>query len=206
MKTLRENTSGTSPESEINPEQKSLEIERKFLVSELPENLEEFPQRDIKQGYMVITKDGTEIRIRKEQEDEKEKYYQQIKSGGGEIRFESQETELSEEVFDSLWKEKVGQGIEKTRYKIPYEYQDEQGTEKEVVIDLDIFKNDLDGHLTVEVEFENEEDSKSFVPPDWFNEELTNNEQYKNQSLALHGLPEKEKDQKNIIGQQESKN
>ena len=194
-------------ESETNPEQENLEIERKFLISieNLPENLEEFPQKEIQQGYTTITENGTEVRIRKEQKNGEEKYYEQIKSGGGEIRFESPKVDLPEEVFDSLWKVKIKKGIEKTRYKIPYKYQDKQGVEKEVIIDLDVFKGDLKGHLTAEVEFENEEDSENFIPPDWFGEDLTGDERYKNQNLALRGLPEIKKDQKNIVGSQENK-
>ena len=209
MKTFQEISSGVLEqkdiESEISPERENMEIERKFLIEKLPENLKEFPQKEIKQGYTTITKDGTEIRIRKEQKDGEEKYYQQIKSGGGEVRFESPKMELPEEVFNNLWKEKIGKGIEKTRYKIPYEYQDEQGAKKKVIIDLDVFKNDLEGHLTIEVEFENEEDSKNFVPPDWFDEDLTGDERYKNQNLALRGIPEREKGQENIDSLQKNK-
>ena len=209
MKTFKETgleiSKQKNPESGINPEQENLEIEKKFLIEKLPENLEEFPQKEIKQGYTTIAEDGTEIRIRKEQKNGEEKYYQQTKSGGGEVRFESSKTELPKEVFNSLWEVKIGQGIEKTRYKIPYEYQDKQGAEKEAIIDLDVFKNDLEGHLTVEMEFESEEDSKNFVPPDWFGEELTGDERYKNQSLALNGLPERKKDQENITSLQEDK-
>ena len=211
METFEKTNLGVSRQenfkSETNPERENLEIERKFLISieNLPENLEEFPQKEIKQGYTAITEDGTEVRIRQEQEDGEEKYYQQIKSGGGEVRFESPKMKLPKEVFDSLWEEKIGKGIEKTRYKIPYEYQDKQDVKKKVTIDLDVFKNDLEEHLTAEVEFENEEDSKNFVPPNWFGEDLTGDERYKNQNLALDGLPEKEKDQESIVSSQKSK-
>jgi len=205
METFGEETkTEKSFESEIDPEQKNLEIERKFRVKVLPENLEKFPHKDIKQGYVTITKNGTEIRIRKEKEGGKERYYQQTKSGSGEVKFESPEIEIPEEIFRDLWKGKTGQGIEKTRYKIPFQYQNAQGTKKEVIIDLDIFKNDLKGLFTAEVEFKSKEDSENFTPPDWFGEELTSNEWYKNQSLALHGLPKKEKNQENIVSLQES--
>jgi len=210
MKTFKEEIGLKTPEQkdselETRSERENLEIEKKFSIRELPENLEEFPQKEIKQGYMAIAEDGAEIRIRKEQKNGEEKYYQQTKSGGGEVRFESSKTELPKEVFDSFWKEKIGQGIEKTRYKIPYKYQDKQGAEKEVVIDLDVFGGDFKGHLTAEVEFKNEEDSKNFVPPDWFGEDLTGDERYKNQNLALRGIPREEKSQKNVVSPQKDK-
>ena len=40
------------------------EIERKFLVKSLPENLEQYPHKDIVQGYLAITEDGMEVRLR----------------------------------------------------------------------------------------------------------------------------------------------
>jgi len=42
----------------------NLEIERKFLVNELPNNLEQFPHKNIVQGYLAIGTDGTEVRLR----------------------------------------------------------------------------------------------------------------------------------------------
>ena len=42
-----------------------VEIERKFLVNKLPETLDEFSSREILQGYLAVTRDGTELRIRR---------------------------------------------------------------------------------------------------------------------------------------------
>lgn len=43
----------------------SFEIERKFMVDKLPESIDKFPSKEILQGYLAITRDGTEVRIRK---------------------------------------------------------------------------------------------------------------------------------------------
>ena len=42
-----------------------VEIERKFLVPELPQGLERWPATRIEQGYLAIDGDGTEVRVRR---------------------------------------------------------------------------------------------------------------------------------------------
>lgn len=153
------------------------EIERKFLVSSLPENLENYPHEEVVQGYVAITQDGTEVRLRKKGD----KYFQTIKSGAGKIRTES-EIEITEEQFKALWNTTEGKRLEKIRYKIPHQAG---------IIELDVYLNNLDGLITAEIEFKSEEDSEKFVAPQWFGEEATDDKGYKNQNLALHGLPER---------------
>jgi len=153
------------------------EIERKFLVKSLPENLEQYPHKDIVQGYLAITEDGTEVRLRKKGK----KYFQTVKSGAGKTRFES-EVEITEDQFNTLWEATKGKRVEKTRYEIPHE----SGT-----IELDIYHGDLDGLLLAEMEFSSEKDSNEFVTPIWLSEEVTDDKKYKNQNLALHGVPKR---------------
>lgn len=153
------------------------EIERKFLVEELPENLEEYPHKDIVQGYLAITEDGTEVRLRQKGN----QYFQTVKSGGGKTRFES-EIEITKEQFDALWQATEGKRVEKTRYEIPHE----NGT-----IELDVYHDNLEGLLSAEMEFSNEEDSNNFVPPEWLSKEVTDDKRYKNQNLALNGIPKR---------------
>lgn len=154
---------------------KPKEIERKFLVASLPENLEQYPQKEIVQGYIAITSDETEVRLRKKGE----KYFQTIKSGSGKTRNEH-EVEISEDQFNSLWPTTEGKRVEKVRYEIPL---------GESIIELDVYSGDLNGLLTAEVEFKSEEDSNSFEPPAWLEKEVTEDKRYKNQNLALHGKP-----------------
>lgn len=152
------------------------EIERKFLVNELPENLNQYSSKDIIQGYIAIGTDGTEVRLRKKGE----KYFQTVKSNGDKIRFET-EIEITKGQFDSLWKITQSKRLEKTRYEIPLENR---------VIELDIYLGNLAGLVSAEVEFSNEEESNNFTPPKWFGQEITGEKGYKNQSLALYGLPD----------------
>ncbi len=152
------------------------EIERKFLIETLPYNLEDYPSQEIMQGYIAITDDGTEVRLRKKGD----MYFQTIKSGNGKTRTES-EIEITEEQFNILWKTTIGKRLEKTRYKIPY---------ADGVIELDIYGGDLEGLATAEIEFLSEEESDIFVTPPWFSEEVTEDKRYKNQTLVSRGMPE----------------
>ncbi len=151
-----------------------LEIERRFLVKTLPEDLKKYPHEDIKQGYLE-SKDGTSIRLR----EINDKYYQTTKVGTGKIRIET-EVEISKNLFNSLWYLTKHRRLAKTRYEIPYQL---------VTIQLDIYQGNLNGFKTVEVEFDSEEECNKFTPPDWFEKEVTDDKKYSNKHLATNGLP-----------------
>jgi uridine kinase len=177
MNNLEKGVEVPTPETSENQPQPQ-EIERKFLVKSLPENLEQYPHKDIVQGYLAIAEDGTEVRLRQKGK----KYFQTVKSGAGKTRFES-EVEITENQFNALWEATKGKRVEKTRYEIPHE----SGT-----IELDIYHGDLDGLLSAEMEFSSEEESDKFIAPEWLSQEVTEDQRYKNQNLALQGVPKRE--------------
>lgn len=162
-------------ENENNFEKEPIEIERKFLVGEIPANLNQYPHVDIEQGYLPPLEVGTEIRLRRAGD----KYYKTKKSGGGIARTE-EEVEISQEQFQKEWSETEGSRIEKTRYRIPFE---------ENLIELDIYQGRLEGLVVAEIEFESSESAEKFSPPSWLGEEVTENQSYKNKNLAVQGLP-----------------
>ncbi|HBR81035.1 MAG: Adenylate cyclase [Candidatus Uhrbacteria bacterium GW2011_GWE2_45_35] len=151
------------------------EIERKFLIKTLPENLSKYPHKDIEQGYLALDADGTVVRLRRKGD----KFFETVKKGFGLVRTEL-EVEISGEQFEAFWPTTVGKRLEKTRYEIPGEY----GT-----IELDIYGGRLEGVITAEVEFDSAEAANSFVPPEWFGLEVTDDLRYSNHSLALEGKP-----------------
>ena len=155
--------------------QKPLEIERKFLVTKIPENLSDFPSSEITQGYLLITPIA-EIRIR----NRSGICTITNKSGKGQSRIEN-ERKLTLENFNRLSKKVQGELIEKTRYLIPYQNN---------TIELDIYAGNLKGLIVAEIEFNSEEDAANFLPPDWLDAEVTNDESFKNKSLAIKGLPQ----------------
>lgn len=84
---------GTKKEAESQKK----EIERKFLISNVPKNLASYPGHKILQGYLVISEDGTEIRLRKFGQ----KFFQTIKRGEGKIRKET-EIAISKKQFEMM--------------------------------------------------------------------------------------------------------
>ena len=151
------------------------EIERKFLIKELPPEIDSYPHSDIMQGYLMITDNDDEVRLRKKGG----RYYHTAKSGSGLVRQET-EKEITEAEFIEQWTDTEGKRVRKVRYEIQHD---------ELTIELDIYSGNLEGLVIAEVEFETEEESYRFKPPEWFDEEVTHDERYKNRNLALHGKP-----------------
>lgn len=156
-------------------EKPPMEIERKFLVGTLPEGFEDYEHTRIRQGYLVIGEDGSEARLR----DKGGKYTMTVKSKG-ELSRGEWETSISEEQFAAMWPATAGKRVEKTRYEIPYQ---------ESVIELDIYEGELEGLVSAEVEFPTEEAAGLFQAPEWFAVDVTSDKAFKNQQLALNGLP-----------------
>ena len=151
------------------------EIERKFLIKNLPENLENFTHYEIRQGYI-----STDPTIRLRQQDDK--YILTVKSAGL-MKKQEYELDLTEDQFNRLWKKTEGNTIEKTRYVIPLN----DGLKAE----LDVYKGFLSGFMNVEVEFASTKKAILFDIPNWFGQEVTQDPRYSNSSLAKLGIPSK---------------
>lgn len=148
-----------------------LEIERKFLIKDLP-SLSDYKKFEITQWYC---KDWTKnIRIRKKWST----YYMTYKSGKGLVRIEI-EDKITKAEFDKLRELVWKLYIKKTRYEIPY---------GKFTIELDVFKENLKWLIFAEVEFESEDEAIKFKVPKWFGVELTEIEEAKNAYLAKHGM------------------
>ena len=154
-----------------------MEIERKFLVQALPDDLDRHPHGPVVQGYLAIQTDGTEVRIRRREDGP----VLTVKSGGALARVE-EEIELDDGTFERLWPLTEGRRVEKVRYLVP--------AEKGLIIELDIYDGDLGGLMVAEVEFDSEADAEAFTPPAWFGRDVTDDARFKNQRLAVDGPPE----------------
>jgi adenylate cyclase len=150
------------------------EIERKFLVDSLPDDLP--PGERVEQGYLAVAPDGTEVRVRRRGG----RCTLTIKSGPAQVRVE-EELDIDERRFEALWALTEGRRIAKTRHVVPLE----GGVEAE----LDVYAEALAGLLVAEVEFPSAAAAEAFTPPGWFGRELTGDARYANQSLALDGAP-----------------
>lgn len=150
-----------------------MEIERKFLIKHLPK-LENAQFKDIEQAYLEIGE--REVRIRKTNKG----CFYTIKSGKGLARKEN-ESFISQDDYDKLLDKHIGKIIKKRRYMLPI-YEG-------LTAELDIYEDILAGLNTVEVEFASIEQATAFRPPIWFGDDVTENDAYKNASLAIKGLP-----------------
>jgi len=154
------------------------EIERKFLIDELPENLEEYKKVQIEQGYLTVSGNPT-VRIRKYNDDyilcykfrEQEKNNDSIASICRE-----EELPLTIETYEHLKQKVDGKVITKTRYIIPLE--------NDLKAEVDIFHGYLNGLKVVEVEFKNKQEANDFVPPRWFGKDVSLDKRYKNALLT----------------------
>lgn len=145
-----------------------MEIERKFLVKQLPTQLNHYPSRTITQGYLNT---DPVIRIRQDNEN-----YELTYKSKGLLARQEYNLPLTAEAYGHLLAKIDGKLIQKTRYLIPLE----QG----LTAELDIFEGYLSPLTLVEVEFSSEEEAHAFTPPAWFGEDVTFSKEYHNSSLS----------------------
>jgi CYTH domain-containing protein len=154
-----------------------VEIERKFLLTSLPDAVRAVPGDRVEQGYLAIGSDGVEVRVRRRAGT----CTLTVKSGPGGTSRVEEELALEAAQFASLWELSGGRRVEKTRHVVPLDGG--------ACAEVDVYAGALAGLLTAEVEFPSEDASRAFAPPDWFGAEVTGDARYANQSLALHGAP-----------------
>ena len=150
----------------------NIEIERKFLVKKIPDNLDTYEMIDMTQGYLNTS---PVVRVRKENDD-----YVLTYKGSGLLSHSEYNLPLNKEAFEHLLKKCDGIIISKSRYKIPLK--------NNLTAELDIFKGDLDSLKLVEVEFDSVEEADNFTPPEWFGEDVTTDGRYHNSYISKYGL------------------
>jgi len=151
-----------------------MEIEKKFQINALPDNLEEYQKKEIEQGYLCTS---PVVRIRKSNERYILTYKSNYAADGENVRMcEEVELPLTEAGYLHLREKADNHLISKTRYLIPLP----DGHTGE----LDVFYGRLQGLCFIEVEFADEEDAARFVPPDWFGKNVSGDERYTNSFLS----------------------
>ena len=152
------------------------EVERKFALRAIPFALDGYSASEIRQGYLSIDPDGSEVRVRRRGE----RCTLTVKRGAGVARDE-EELDLDEGEFARLWPLTEGRRVDKTRYEIP--------AADGLVIELDVYAGPLGGLITAEVEFGSRDAAERFAPPGWLGREVTDDPAYKNRRLAVDGIP-----------------
>lgn len=152
-----------------------MEIERKYLIPVLPEDLKQYPYQRIEQGYLCT---DPVIRVRRQDD----AYILTYKSCGL-LEREEYNLLLHAEAYAHLKEKADGIYIEKVRYRIPY---------GNYTIELDVFRGQIAPLKMAEVEFSSAEEANAFVPPDWFGEDVTFDARYQNSWMSVHGYPKQE--------------
>ena len=147
-----------------------MEIERKYLVKQIPENYESFPCHAIEQAYLCT---GPVVRVRREDDS----YYLTYK-GKGLLSREEYNLPLNEQAYRHLLAKADGIILTKKRYLIPVEGAGH------LTIEMDVFEGSYQGLVLAEVEFPTVEEAEAFVPPEWFTEDVTMSGEYQNSRLS----------------------
>ncbi len=150
------------------------EIERKFLVTEIPGADVLGPGTRLRQGYLA--EDGAvQVRVRISEGSA----VLTVKAGAGLVRTEV-EVGIGTDEAEALWPHTGGRRIEKVRHRV------DAGSR---VADVDLYEGVLEGLCTAEVEFAAESEAAAFDPPAWFGRDLTGEDGWDNASLARRGRP-----------------
>ena len=155
-----------------------MEIERKFTVRQLPEDLARYDSHLIEQGYLNT---NPVVRVRREDNT----YYLTYKGKGHMVR-EEYNLPLNEQAYEHLLEKADGNVIHlvakadgniitKRRYLIPL---------PPYTIELDVFMEPFAPLIIAEVEFPTEKEAEAFIPPEWFLEDVTFHPEYHNSTLS----------------------
>ncbi|MCR5595731.1 MAG: CYTH domain-containing protein [Lachnospiraceae bacterium] len=161
-----------------------MEIERKYTIKKMPEDLESYENHKIIQAYLC--KEPV-VRIRRSDDE----YYMTYK-GKGLVAREEYNLNLTKEAFDHLLPKADGNVISKTRYVIPIEnprFMDNYKLSEDIklCIELDIFGPPVAPLIMAEVEFPDIECANAYIPEDWFDEDVSGDKRYHNVNMA-YGL------------------
>ena len=153
-----------------------MEIERKYLVNELPANLDTYPHVEIEQGYLCTS---PTLRIRRMGDAFILTVKEKQRNASSAIVNREEEFALTADKFNLLKSKCDGCMVCKTRYRIPV---------GEYTAELDIFHGCHHGLLLVEVEFPDTAAADCFTPPSWFGPDVSADPRYRNSYLSRNTL------------------
>lgn len=138
-----------------------IEIERTYLVKNLPNDLDSYRKVEIRQGY--FSELPSPLRIR-----QKDDYFELTKkfpkNPGDQSAHEEVNLPIKREEFERIWPSTL-RSLEKTRYYFPLK--------NSLMAEVDLFHGKIEGLILVEVEFKSPQVMEIFDPPDWFGEDVT---------------------------------
>ncbi len=188
-----------------------VEIERKFTVRHLPEDLDRYPFHTIEQGYLNVK---PAIRVRREDDTyymtykNREAYAEKaqdastgaalgttapMQTSAQPIGAMEYNLPLDRASYEHMLSKADGNIIRKKRYLLPLNTdafaESEAGKlgidTANLKIELDVFGDPYDGVIIAEVEFPSEEAAAAYKPAEWFDEDVTGNPEYSNAQMSL---------------------
>ena len=175
-----------------------VEIEKKFLVSRLPDDLSIYRYHMIEQAYLNV---HPAIRVRREDDIYYMTYKGAHSQNEGEIGQVEYNMPLDKESYDHLLSKAEGNVIKKKRYLIPLnedaytmDYLNDHDILRQMIkdegvkIELDVFEDIFEGRVIAEVEFPDEESAKNYRPASWFEREVTGDPKYSNASMSMEKI------------------
>ena len=155
-----------------------IEIEKKYKIKKIPENIEQYKKIKIEQAYLNYGSKPT-VRIRKYNEDEYILSYKSRKKGYRDNLSVCDEVELdlTKEAYEHLKQKADGRVIYKTRYIVPLD--------DGLKVEIDFFKEFFEGVMFAEIEFKSEEQANTYKVPDWIGEDISKEKRVKNGYMSV---------------------
>ena len=158
-----------------------MEIERKYLVAHLPADLDQYRHLEIEQAYLCTS---PTLRIRRMGDSYILTVKERIILNSTAIHNREEEFTLKPESYRRLLAKCDSGHVAKTRYYIDLCQQTGNNAYQGLTAELDIFHGRHEGLLLVEVEFPNTKSANTFLPPDWFGDDVSSDPCYRNSFLA----------------------
>lgn len=158
-----------------------MEIEKKYLISYMPDIIKSADLKIIEQAYLSI---NPVVRIRRSND----KYLLTYKSHDGVDMCDdvcvSNEVELplTKDSYEHLKTKADGMIISKKRYVLPLKLV--SSDYDDLKAEIDVFSGELEGLVFTEVEFDSIDQAKAFSPPEWFGEDVSEDVRYRNSYLS----------------------
>lgn len=155
-----------------------MEIERKYLLGKLPDNLDSYTCYQLEQVYITtnpVIRARKKVNITKDIASPESEFILTVKTNGLLMR-EEYEIKMNEEGYNNVLAKAEGNTITKKRYIVPLE--------DNLKLELDIFEGAFEGLILGEIEFPDEETAKKYTPPEYISEEVTFDRRFANSTMS----------------------
>lgn len=133
-----------------------LELEKTYLLKTIPFDLDNYPSKKLVDHYIPVESDHPKLRLRKRWDIHEITKKTLVNEWNCSIQKE-QTIDLSKLEYQAL-SDLPNKFISKIRYYVPYEW---------LTLEIDVFQDNLDGLILMDVEFSDIQTMTSFTMPDF---------------------------------------